>query len=734
MDKNIIDYFQVEGTFAGSYSLSIVNREFARGLKENGKKVSILNLVDNDYFRLDDEFIKNNPDLAVNIGASRELSTNFVASRNHYPPDVLDMAGKINVVHCYGWEETLYPAEWVRQFNKKLSVIFVTSDFVKKALIDSGVRIPVVVTGDGVDHWQKIKAVPYNLQAREYRFIHISSCFPRKGPDVLLEAFGKAFTKKDPVTLIIKTFPNIHNETPKQLDKFRKDNPDFPDVQIIDEEISEGCLKGLMEECQCLVAPSRGEGFGLPLAEAMLSGLVVITTDWSGQKMFCNAGNSILVGYRMAYAKSHFNLRDSLWAEPDVDDLAKAMRTALNLTTVKLADMRTKAIKSLERFTWKKVAAQVCGYLQNSLGCKQYEKPVVGVMTTWNTRCGLAAYTEHLTRFFPKSTWILAPYGQEKITQDGERVLRDWKISFDETFENFSNDIREKGINILLLQLQLYMAELDNFGKVLRELGEAGRVLTICVHNTNLIFDNKDKTKYYTDFLQIFDRIFVHTLHDMENLRKLGLIDKTTLIPHGLVKFPVYEKSPKKFLISTYGFIFPHKGLLQILEAVKLLKSKYPDLRLQMVNAVYPQEHCRKLHDTIQEYIKNNNMDEYVKLISEFLTDEESVKLLQKSSLIVFPYQNSSESSSAAVRMGISASRPVAVTPIDIFEDVKNVAHILPGTSVQDIAKGIDEFFACNDFENYLQNERTSILRDHSFSKIAGRLYSILIGLYTNKQ
>src|SRR5690606_23328993 len=111
---------------------------------------------------------------------------------------------------------------------------------VRKILRDSGVNVPIAVVGTGVDHvlreTPRAVALPAEAQA-SFRFLHVSSCFPRKGIDVLLAAYGKAFRAEDDVALVIKTFPNPHNDVAEQLAAARAQDPGYPRVVLIDEEL-----------------------------------------------------------------------------------------------------------------------------------------------------------------------------------------------------------------------------------------------------------------------------------------------------------------------------------------------------------------------------------------------------------------------------------------------------------------------------------------------------------------
>jgi len=68
--------------------------------------------------------------------------------------------------------------------------------------------------------------------------------------------------------------------------------------------------------------PTHGEGWGLPIVEAMASGLPTISTGWGGQTEYMNEGNSFMLKYTMDYA-DHY--RRNKWAQASQQDLQKVM-------------------------------------------------------------------------------------------------------------------------------------------------------------------------------------------------------------------------------------------------------------------------------------------------------------------------------------------------------------------------------------------------------------------------
>lgn len=698
--------WRIEGPFDSSYSLALLNRETARALDALGHHVVLHSTEGPGDFPANPEFLRAHSDIARLHARSAEVfaAEADVTSRNLYPPRVADMDCRMNLLHHYAWEESGFPAEWVESFNERLQGVTCLSRHVEKILVDHGVALPISVSGCGVDHWPRVRPDDsYRIEGKSFRFLHVSSCFPRKGADVLLNAYGQSFTCHDDVTLVIKTFPNPHNEIHRWLEEARSEKEDFPEVLIIEDDLTDGQLKSLYEQCQVLVAPSRAEGFGLPMAEAMLSGLAVITTGWGGQLDFCSEKTAWLVDYKFALANTHFGLFDSVWAEPDAAHLAATMRQVYN-TPAEVRNERIAAGRELllEKFRWIDVAARLVHSTRSWSQAPVPPESRIGWVTTWNTRCGIATYSAHLVENIPSKIAIFAAKTADLTEQDGSEVVRCWSAGVENTLDELAKCIDDQQIDTLVIQFNYSFFNLASFGRFLSRQLDAGRTVLVTMHSTvdPVHVLPHQRLEIIREPLSRCHRILVHAPADLNRLKTLGLVDNVALFPHGIRDYlppqcaedkTTFLSKKKSFTIASYGFFLPHKGLLELIEAIGLLNQWGADVWLNMVNAEYPDPESAFLIQQAKAKISSMGLDNRVRLTTDFLPDDKSLDLLSTVDLIVFPYQATGESSSAAVRSGLVAGPPVAVTPLSIFDDVDPAVFKLPGVSPSQIARGIQQ-------------------------------------------
>lgn len=87
-------------------------------------------------------------------------------------------------------------------------------------------------------------------------------------------------------------------------------------------------VNSLIKNCDVFVSLHRAEGFGLPLAEAMLLGTPTIATNWSANTEFSNIDNACLVDYKLVTLEKDYAMykKGNRWAEPNIDQAAEYMK------------------------------------------------------------------------------------------------------------------------------------------------------------------------------------------------------------------------------------------------------------------------------------------------------------------------------------------------------------------------------------------------------------------------
>ena len=103
------------------------------------------------------------------------------------------------------------------------------------------------------------------------------------------------FSENEKCKLLVKT----NNLTKQDYKKLTKLIGDRKDIEIINKSLSRSDLYNLISSADCLISLHRAEGFGLPLAEAMMLNTLVVATNYSSTTDFVNEKSAYVVDYKL---------------------------------------------------------------------------------------------------------------------------------------------------------------------------------------------------------------------------------------------------------------------------------------------------------------------------------------------------------------------------------------------------------------------------------------------------
>jgi glycosyltransferase involved in cell wall biosynthesis len=235
------------------------------------------------------------------------------------------------VIGMWAWELPVVPAEW-HYGAEFVHEVWAPSQFCAdafEAIAPGRVRIvphPLAAVNLPVAGGREDFGLPPG-KLIVLTIFNLASSMVRKNPLGAIAAFRAAFGDSQDHLFVLKL--SGVEDYPKDLALIRQAAGVSPNILLMTDTLPEARLRGLIAASDIILSLHRSEGFGLIPATAMLLGRPVVATRWSGNLDFMSAETSMLVSFKLipvADPRGVYELPGALWAEPDIEDAAEALK------------------------------------------------------------------------------------------------------------------------------------------------------------------------------------------------------------------------------------------------------------------------------------------------------------------------------------------------------------------------------------------------------------------------
>lgn len=295
------------------------------------KQIKYVREVDTGFvkFDLDEELMKMKFDAAIFVG---------------YPPVFLeneDFNRRISLLLSRAerkymsivWETDRLPNEWKALWKNNIFDGFLAPSYFVIDLLKKVTDKPIFYYPHhvNVSDWLPID-VETKKNEKKFTALYLGQYTARKGIQDAVIAFSRALGEYQNTELIVKINklsnkeinPTIYLRSLAQMNCLNQKAR----IHMIEEDIDDVDINELYKHSSVLLFPTRGEGFALPIPEAMSVGLPVIYTNWSACTQVANSPYNYPVDYYLddAHSMTHFRYGIGLnYAVPKISSIIRCL-------------------------------------------------------------------------------------------------------------------------------------------------------------------------------------------------------------------------------------------------------------------------------------------------------------------------------------------------------------------------------------------------------------------------
>jgi len=359
------------GFLAKNHSWSIVAQNISRELIRLGHKVDLFSTNGDQYFPDDlrpylKGFIQEgqifDPNIVSCLEPNYDMQLSYTALRNF---GGYFIRGDKNRFGIWNYETTVLPKAFAKYYNS-VDKVCPSSNFSKKIFTDNGIpeeHQAMIPHGIHLERFQNLGKYPLKTTKKYKILCNIAQPHLRKNIPGLLKTWGRAFTKKDDVCLVLKISrksPNPLFDIPfnEVFKDFKNEFKNHAEIELIDTFITD--IESLYNACDAVWTMSHAECFWMPGLEGFAANKVVISPRYGGQLDFMNDENSILIGGKVIRA----DLRMQYWEpspyasvfEPSVTEGAEKLRDLVKNYGDYHQKFSPKMQEIMPEYSWTKVA------------------------------------------------------------------------------------------------------------------------------------------------------------------------------------------------------------------------------------------------------------------------------------------------------------------------------------------------------------------------------------------
>jgi glycosyltransferase involved in cell wall biosynthesis len=368
------------GFLSKNFSWSIVAQNLSRELIKMGHEIDLFSTNGLDHFPDDlkphlkgsfEEYAEINQSnfneiITSKLNATYDMQLSYTSLKN-FP--LYFIRGDKNRFGIWNYETTILPKSFAKCY-KSVDKVLPSSEFSKKIFSDNGIPADnqvVVPHGIFTERFRTLGKFPLKTTKKYKILVNIAQPHVRKNIPNILKAYGKAFTKKDDVCLVLKVSRKSPQEKTASIpfntiySDFRREYKNCAEIEIIDYFIQD--IETLYNACDVVFSLSNCECFHMPSLEGVGANKIVISPRYGGQLDFLNDDNSVLIDGKIVRAPDSVQYWEpSPYAsmfEPDVNKAAQALKDVINNYDDYYKKFSPKMIEIANEYTWENAAKKI---------------------------------------------------------------------------------------------------------------------------------------------------------------------------------------------------------------------------------------------------------------------------------------------------------------------------------------------------------------------------------------